>query len=267
MGSSHSEVAHEFRFFRAYRDGRVEILRSQERKFLRSTTPKLGYGPRRGHLVRNRTICPNLLTRYSPSDRETAASVLHPRRRLLYAICLRYRLSQLRLHSGFPRKCHRCFCGNTGCFRSSDTRLLRGLLGSAPMVASHAKGGGREPWLINHADFDRIFIVGDSAGGTIDDEMWMYMCPTNGGLEDPRMKPTEDLARLGCERMLLFVAEKDHLRDVGWRYYEELKKSEWIGKVEIVENHGEEHCFHRRDLTYEKAVALIHRIVSFIKQS
>ncbi|CBI32441.3 unnamed protein product, partial [Vitis vinifera] len=166
------------------------------------------------------------------------------------------------------------------------------------------------PWLINHADFDRIFIVGDSAGGnishtmavrvgtiglagvrvvgvvmvhpffggTIDDEMWMYMCtdddkmwlymcPTNGGLEDPRMKPAaEDLARLGCEKVLVFVAEKDHLREVGWNYYEELKKSGWKGTVEIVENHGEEHCFHLHDLSYEKSVDLIKQIASFINR-
>ncbi|XP_068636545.1 probable carboxylesterase 13 [Aristolochia californica] len=34
-------------------------------------------------------------------------------------------------------------------------------------VASHAKGGGPEHWLTDHADFKKIFIAGDSAGGNI----------------------------------------------------------------------------------------------------
>ena len=97
--------------------------------------------------------------------------------------------------------------------------------------------------------------------------MWLYMCPKNGGLEDPRLKPAvEDLARLGCERVLVFVAEKDQLREVCWRYYEELKKSGWGGNVEIVENEGEDHCFHLEDLSNVKSQALNKRFASFIKQ-
>lgn len=166
-------------------------------------------------------------------------------------------------------------------------------------VASHSDRNGPEQWLNHHADFQRVYIAGDSAGGNIshtlaarngtiglpgvkvvgvtlfhpyfggtdDDQMWLHMCPTNGGLEDPRLKPAPgDLARLGCERLLIFVAEKDHLMVVGQRYYEELKKSGWGGSVEIVENLGEEHCFHLFNLEYEKSVAVMEKFVSFIKQ-
>ncbi|KAI6701303.1 hypothetical protein NL676_015627 [Syzygium grande] len=168
-------------------------------------------------------------------------------------------------------------------------------------VAGHAGGDGAEPWLNQHADFGRVFIGGDSAGGNIphtlaarvgsiglprgvkvvgvvlvhpffggtdDDEMWLYACQTNGGLTDPRLKPAkEDLARLGCEKVLVFVAEKDHLREVGVEYCEELKKSGWRGSVELVENVGEDHCFHLRDPKYDKAVELKDKIVSFIKHN
>uniref|UniRef100_A0A7N2MNB5 Alpha/beta hydrolase fold-3 domain-containing protein n=1 Tax=Quercus lobata TaxID=97700 RepID=A0A7N2MNB5_QUELO len=34
-------------------------------------------------------------------------------------------------------------------------------------VASHSAGNGKEPWLINNGDFERIFIGGDSAGANI----------------------------------------------------------------------------------------------------
>ncbi|XAR72887.1 2-hydroxyisoflavanone dehydratase [Bertholletia excelsa] len=131
-------------------------------------------------------------------------------------------------------------------------------------VASHADGSGPDQWLNEHGDFGRVFVGGDSAGGNIshtvafrvgaiglggvrvigaflvhpyfggveaDDRMWMYMCPTNTGFDDPRMKPpVEDLARLGCDRVLVIVAGKDHLREPGMAYFERLKKSGWKGR-------------------------------------
>lgn len=170
-------------------------------------------------------------------------------------------------------------------------------------AAAHVSGNGPDAWLNHHADFSRLFIAGDSAGGNIshdlavrvgseglpvgaavkgmvmvhpyfggteDDAMWLYMCPENGGVEDRRLRPLpEDLRRVPAEKVLIFVAEKDHLRDVGKRYGEELKRSGWRGTVETVENEGEDHCFHINDLklNHEKAIGLVHRFASFINQS
>ena len=93
------------------------------------------------------------------------------------------------------------------------------------------------------------------------------MCPTNGGLQDPWLKPpAEDLARLGCEWVLIFVAEKDFLKPVAMNYYEDLKKSGWKGTVELVETHGEGHSFYFDNHKCEKAVELINKFVSFITQ-
>ncbi|GLT52985.1 hypothetical protein SLA2020_262860 [Shorea laevis] len=168
-------------------------------------------------------------------------------------------------------------------------------------VASHSNGNGPEPWLNDHADFQRVFVAGDSGGGNIShtllvrvgsiglpgvkvvgavlvhpyfggkhtglDKMWLYMCPTNSGLQDPRLSPNAgDLAKLGCERVLIFVAENDELMDAGKCYQDELKKSGWEGSVEIVEHSGEQHCFHLFNLKYEKAVDLMKKFVSFVKQ-
>ncbi|KAL7246843.1 hypothetical protein ACSBR2_001871 [Camellia fascicularis] len=93
------------------------------------------------------------------------------------------------------------------------------------------------------------------------------MCPTNTGLEDPRLKPSaEDLGRMGCERVLVLLAEDDHLREVGGAYCEELKKSGWGGKLQIVETTAEKHCFHLENPTSENARPLVKKIATFINQ-
>jgi hypothetical protein len=94
-----------------------------------------------------------------------------------------------------------------------------------------------------------LILVHPFFGGTEDDRMWLYMCPTNGGLEDPRLKPAaKDLSRLGCERVLIFIAQTNHLSGGGKLYYEELKNSGWVGNVEVVEHEGEAHVFHLKKL-------------------
>ncbi|KAG6780486.1 hypothetical protein POTOM_013346 [Populus tomentosa] len=63
----------------------------------------------------------------------------------------------------------------------------------------------------------------------------------------------EDLARLGCERMLIFVAEENYLTVAAKNYYEKLKKSGWKGTIELVEIEKKDHCFHLLDLDGYKA--------------
>ncbi|KAL6211686.1 hypothetical protein ACLB2K_016909 [Fragaria x ananassa] len=164
-------------------------------------------------------------------------------------------------------------------------------------VATHADGTGSDQWLNEYAEFNRVFIGGDSAGGNIthtlvsrvgtvglpgvnvvgailmhpyfggtdDDKMWLYINKENEGLQDRRLKPAaDDLRRLGCEKVLVFVAEKDHLNGVGRNFVEELKKSGWKGSVEMKENKGKEHCFHLHETKDEQALDLIKAVCSFI---
>uniref|UniRef100_A0A7N0T4W4 Alpha/beta hydrolase fold-3 domain-containing protein n=1 Tax=Kalanchoe fedtschenkoi TaxID=63787 RepID=A0A7N0T4W4_KALFE len=166
-------------------------------------------------------------------------------------------------------------------------------------VAAHSSGSGPDPWLTRYADFNNVFIAGDSAGGNIthtlalrvgltglhgakvvgavlvhpffggteDDAIWLKMCPTNEGVDDPRMNPSEeDLAALGCEKVLIFVAEKDHLCEPGKRYYEKLMRSGWRGKVEMVENLGMQHCFHIvQEVEDEHAAEMLRKVAAFVR--
>ncbi|CAO2821037.1 unnamed protein product [Amaranthus hypochondriacus] len=167
-------------------------------------------------------------------------------------------------------------------------------------VASHNNGSGPDPWINHHADLHRIFISGDSVGGNMShfllakvgslgmglpgyakvegmilihpyfaerDENWMYMCPNNEGPQDSRMKPAvEDLARIGCNKVLVIVAENDRfgLYNIGANYVEDLKSSGWEGTVEMMVNKGKDHCFMFSDHLDAEAVAVRKRIVSFI---
>ncbi|KAF2321244.1 hypothetical protein GH714_036148 [Hevea brasiliensis] len=47
------------------------------------------------------------------------------------------------------------------------------------------------------------------------DAMWLFVSPTTSGLDDPLINPAFDpkLARLGCSRVLVIVAEKDILKN------------------------------------------------------
>ncbi|EHA8588873.1 putative Tuliposide A-converting enzyme 2, chloroplastic [Cocos nucifera] len=97
---------------------------------------------------------------------------------------------------------------------------------------------------------------------------WRFVCGWKKGLEDPLVDPLrgEGMKGLGCERVLVSVAERDFLRERGRAYYEGLKRSGWGGKVELVESEGEEHVFHLQNPTGEKALAEMERMISFLHQ-
>ncbi|EHA8586391.1 Tuliposide A-converting enzyme b2, amyloplastic [Cocos nucifera] len=156
-------------------------------------------------------------------------------------------------------------------------------------VASHAAGGGAESWLAEQGDFGRIFVDGCSAGGNIAhhmalragaaelgpggskekmDGLWLLACPGTIGMDHPLVNPLAEAAPslkgLGCEKVLVCVAEKHALRDSGRAYYEGVKKSGWGGDVEWLESDGEGHRFHVLKLNSEKALGLMERTVKFI---
>ncbi|XVF01233.1 hypothetical protein REPUB_Repub04eG0070300 [Reevesia pubescens] len=181
-------------------------------------------------------------------------------------------------------------------------------------VASHCGGNGPEEWLNSYADFNKVYLSGDSAGANIahhiaikiggekldgvnlegvvlthpyfwgkepvgdeikdpvvrakHEEVWRLVSPTTSGSDDPWINPidNQNLASLGCIRVLVCVAEKDILRHRGWYYYEKLKKSEWGGEVEMMEAQGEDHVFHLHKPSCESAVAKLEKVAAFMNQ-
>ncbi|KAJ6905971.1 hypothetical protein NC652_023656 [Populus alba x Populus x berolinensis] len=143
-------------------------------------------------------------------------------------------------------------------------------------VASHVNGNGVESWLNKHADFERTFLAGDSAGANIAHNMTvragvnaLFGVKTDVKIyDDPRINPAGaggvELASLGCSRVLIFVAGNDGLRERGYSYYDALKKSGWSGVAEIEETEGEDHVFHLFNPDCDKAVFMMKQVVSFI---
>ncbi|OMO81446.1 Alpha/beta hydrolase-3 [Corchorus olitorius] len=173
---------------------------------------------------------------------------------------------------------------------------------SIKWIASHVNGDGPEPWLNEHADFEKVFLCGDSAGSNIAhnmtmraktdalvgvkidglllmnpffmndkrDELIEYIFPTSNGSNDPRLNPASavnELVGLPCSRVLVCVSEKDFLKNRGVAYYEAVKKSGWNGVIDLLEIPGEDHVFFLFKTSSQKAVDLLSQVSSFLNQA
>ncbi|KDP25937.1 hypothetical protein JCGZ_22842 [Jatropha curcas] len=109
----------------------------------------------------------------------------------------------------------------------------------------------------------------ESEKRSLAEALWHLACPTTSGCDDPWINPLvdPDLGKLGCNKILVMVAEKDLLRDRGWHYYYKLKEIGWKGLVEIMESKEEDHVFHLQNPTTENALAVLKRMASFINEN
>ncbi|MED6111623.1 hypothetical protein PIB30_053920 [Stylosanthes scabra] len=294
------EVTHEFRFFRVYKDGTVELLRPPPTIIPPFDDPATGLRTKDAVITTNPPISARLFlpkttnpsniklpvflffhgsgfcarSAYTPEYHNHVATIANEAN--VFAVSVEY--------AKFPAR------PLPACYHDAWSSLR--------WVLSHAGGAGPEPWLNEHADFQRVLIAGNSAGGNLthwvvsqvgkiglpsgvtidgailvhpffggigDDSQWLYMCPENEGPEDPRLKPAaEDLKVLGCKRVLVCVGEKDPLLVAGENYVEALKKSGWNGSVELVVNLGLGHCNHVYKPDEDNAREVLRKIASFI---
>uniref|UniRef100_A0A1J3G199 Putative carboxylesterase 5 n=1 Tax=Noccaea caerulescens TaxID=107243 RepID=A0A1J3G199_NOCCA len=182
-------------------------------------------------------------------------------------------------------------------------------------IFSHSGGSGPEDWINRYADFGRVFIAGDSAGGNISHHMamragkekleprikgiaivhpafwgtdpvdehdvqdrdmrsgiadvWENIASPNSvnGTDDPLFNvlgSESDFSEMGCEKVLVAVAGKDVFVRQGLGYAAKLKKSEWGGDVEVVEEEEEGHVFHLQNPNAENSVKFLKKLVEFI---
>ncbi|CAH8295299.1 unnamed protein product [Eruca vesicaria subsp. sativa] len=193
---------------------------------------------------------------------------------------------------------------------------------SLKWVFTHIAGSGSESWLNKHADFTKVFLAGDSTGGTIthhmtmraakeklspelrdsgilgiilvhpffwsktplDDKetrdvtkrskaevLWKIASPNSkDGVDDPWINVVQsesvDISGLGCEKVLVMVAELDIAVRQGLGYAAKLERSGWKGeKVEVIETQGEGHDFHLRNPDSDKAHELVKTFARFLK--
>ncbi|KAJ9551820.1 hypothetical protein OSB04_015865 [Centaurea solstitialis] len=156
-------------------------------------------------------------------------------------------------------------------------------------IESHTAKTKPDPWINEYVDTAQVFLMGESAGANLahyvavragvnktglgirgliavhpyfsrkkPDKIMKYLYRSSSGSDDdaklnPGSDPDPDLDKMGCSNVLVVVAEKDFFRPRGVDYVETLKKSEWGGKVEFMENEGEDHCFYLFNPSSEKA--------------
>ncbi|KAL3652248.1 hypothetical protein CASFOL_001929 [Castilleja foliolosa] len=97
--------------------------------------------------------------------------------------------------------------------------------------------------------------------------LWVYGYPkSKSGLDDPLVNPGIDpgLRKLGCKRVIVFVAGNDVLRFRGSYYERELKKSGWIGEVKVVEFGGENYVFNLVKPDSPKAIEMLKFLAYFL---
>ena len=101
------------------------------------------------------------------------------------------------------------------------------------------------------------------------DAVWSISLPSGADKDHPFSNPigprSPALSTLVYGRMLVFVAERDLLRDRGVLYYEALKKAS--KDADLIMTEGEDHVFHLFNPKSENAPLMLKRISDFIHSS
>lgn len=298
-----TEILHDFApRLRVYKDGRVERLLKDD-----SVSPS--FDPKTKVHSKDVTISPGVTARIYRPDKSAAHKRKLPIVVYIHggAFCL-YSASSSIYHNLLNSLVSEAACIAV----SVDYRLAP----EHPMpvcyddawavtqwVMSHSDGSGPDQWVNEWADFDKVFLCGDSAGANIahdiaarsgpglfegialvhpffgDEEpngLWDFLYPGTTGVLDPRLNPAADPGRMrresvACRRVLVCVGGKDFLRERGVKYYEVLREGqengEWEGELEFMESKGRGHVFHLYKPESFEAIELLKRVADFFSKS
>ncbi|KAJ7954915.1 2-hydroxyisoflavanone dehydratase-like [Quillaja saponaria] len=101
--------------------------------------------------------------------------------------------------------------------------------------------------------------------------LWNLVYPSApSGVDNPLINPivhgVQSLTGLGCDQMLVTVAECDELlRERGIWYFNAMKESGWKGEMELIEVEGVGHAFQILDRKTDKAKDFIKRLALFLQ--
>ncbi|KAL1534671.1 putative carboxylesterase 2 [Salvia divinorum] len=173
---------------------------------------------------------------------------------------------------------------------------------------------GKDEWINEFADLDRVYLGGDSAGANIahnvamrvgsekaegfklqgiflncpffagvdpigsettepfrsgkefGEKLLRFACPSFTSSDEGWVNPGKDpkISGLGCGKVLVYVAEKDFLKERGWYYKEVLSNCGWKGEIECVEVAGEGHVFSVIAPDNHAGIDMIKKVASFI---
>ncbi|KAJ3705017.1 hypothetical protein LUZ61_008722 [Rhynchospora tenuis] len=102
---------------------------------------------------------------------------------------------------------------------------------------------------------------------TAKEKNWNFVCAGAFDIDHPCLNPIGprgELGTLGCQHVLVTVAEEDHFRERGKAYVEKLKKSAWCGEAELHESQGEHHVFFLVKQQSEKAIKQMEMVDAFL---
>ncbi|KAJ0823969.1 putative carboxylesterase [Helianthus annuus] len=113
---------------------------------------------------------------------------------------------------------------------------------------------------------ERVGSESDNARATIVGDLWKIAHPGTSGEDDPLINPAMDpkVSDLGCSKVLVYVAEKDILKDRGHYYKDILGKSGWRGDIEVIEDKGVGHVYFLLDPSVDASCTMRTRICTFI---
>lgn len=165
MASSDGEIAHEFRFFLVYNDGRIQFFRPPVEKIPPSEDPATGVRSKDVIISSDPPVSARL---FLPT---TADAPGRPKLPLLFYI----HGGGFCMQSAFSRQHHGFVAAVTAEADCVAVSVEYGLFPDRPLPGCYEDSwtalqwvaAQQDPWIAEHADLNKVFIAGNSAGGNI----------------------------------------------------------------------------------------------------